>query len=50
MNMCVNTVFASVPIIHTYTETAEEEMIVNMQMGRRGGRWKLLCKEFLRRM
>ena len=28
MNLCVNTAFASVPIIHTYTETAEE-MIVN---------------------
>jgi hypothetical protein len=36
MNLCVNTIFASVPIIYTYTETAEEEMTVNIQMGRRG--------------
>jgi len=42
MNMCVNTVFASVPIIHTYTETAKEEMILNMQMGRRGGKVEIV--------
>jgi hypothetical protein len=39
-NLRVNTVFASVPIIHTYTKTAEE-MTVNTQVG---GGWILLCK------
>jgi hypothetical protein len=33
MNLCVNTVFASVPIIHTYTETAEEIT----ELGGKGG-------------
>jgi hypothetical protein len=49
MNLCVNPVFGSVPIIHKYTETAEE-ITVNKQMGRGWWWWKLLCKQFLRRM
>jgi len=36
MNVCINKIFASVPVIYTYTETAEEEIIVNIQVGRRG--------------